>query len=357
VPETAVAERIAALDAEWYSTVLRDGGHAEAAVTEVETEPLEVAGAAGDLARVRLSYEEDAAGPESLIAKIRGADELRAAMDAAMGLFAREARFYSEYANRVPIATPRCYFVGDGTETPLLIEDLGGLRMGDQSEGLSPGDAERIVGGLADLHAAYWGVPPDEEGFLASPGEGTYAAMIAQLVASGAPAVQERFADRIGAGVLAAIAKHAPNWGHVLERCAEGPPTFVHNDCRLDNVFFRSDGEPLLVDWQIPARTRGTADVSYLIGGSMDPDVAAERWEPLLRGYHEGLVAKGVDGYSWDQCVEHYRVSALYALGPGFGLLGSLAGRDEDRGAGEVMALRALRHVEDLDSFSALEAG
>jgi Ecdysteroid kinase-like family len=357
VPEAAVAESLSGLDAGWLTGVLRDGGYAESAVTEVGVEPLEVAGAAGDLARVRLTYEGGAVGPETLIAKIRGADELRAAMDAAMGLFEREARFYSEYSDRVPIATARCYFVGDGTESPLLIEDLGGLRMGDQTEGLSRNDAERIVDALAGLHAAYWGSPPEDEGFLASPGEGAYAGMIAQLVASGAAAVQERFAERVGESVLAAVAKHAPNWGAVLARCAEGPPTFVHNDCRLDNVFFREDGEPVLLDWQIPARTRGTADVSYLIGGSMNPEDASEHWEPLLRRYHDRLLDQGVDGYGWDECVEHYRVSALYALGPGFGLLGSLSGRDDERGAGELLALRALKHVEDLDSFTALETG
>jgi hypothetical protein len=338
-----IAASLQALDAGWYATAL--GAPVVAAVPE----ELAFSGAAAEMARVRLEYDGEG-GPATVIAKIRGTDAVRSAMDAAMGLYEREAQFYAEYADAVPIATPRCLYVGDGTATPLLIEDLGDLRMGNQMDGLSVADAERLIDALADMHARYWNDPP---GFLVSPGEGMYAAMIAQLVGSGAAVLQERFAGRVGDGVLAAVGEHAPQWGTVLERCADGPPTFAHNDCRLDNVFFRADGEPVLVDWQTPARTRGTADVGNLLAGSMDADDADAHWEALLRRYHDGLVGHGVDGYSWDECVDHYRVSVLYALAPGIALLGSLDGTD-DRGIGDAISFRALRHAEVLDSFAAL---
>src|SRR5262245_28393553 len=171
-----VAQRIAALDADWYSGVLRDGGHTEAAVTDVAAEPLSFSGTAGDIARVRLTYDGSGSpGPASLIAKIRGAADVQVAVDAAMGLYERESRFYADHAESVPVATPRCYHVGDGTETPLLIEDLGGLRMGDLVEGLSVADAERVTDALADLHSAYWGIDAGGSGWLAAPGEGGYA--------------------------------------------------------------------------------------------------------------------------------------------------------------------------------------
>ena len=353
----SVAERIAVLDAEWYSRVLRDGGHAEAAVTEVAAEPLSFSGTAGDIARVRLSYDDAGRpGPASVIAKIRGAADVQAAVDAAMGLYERESRFYAEHAEDVPVATPRCYHVGDGTSTPLLIEDLGEMRMGDLVEGLSVADAEGVIDALADLHGAYWEIDPAEWEWLAAPGEGVYAQMVGQLVQSGVPMLQKRFAGRVGDRVLESMADHAPSWAEVLARCAEGPPTLVHNDCRLDNLIFRGDDTPVFVDWQIVARTRGTTDVANLLGGSMGVEDAAANWEPLLRLYHDRLCAQGVEGYSWDECVEHYRVSALYAISPGIAMMGALAAGDE-RGVAESTALRALKHVEDLESFAALEGG
>jgi hypothetical protein len=350
-----VAERIAVLDAEWYSRVLRAGGHAEAAVTEVAAEPLSFSGTAGDIARVRLTYDaEGSPGPRSVIAKIRGAADVQAAVDAAMGLYERESRFYADHADAVPVVTPRCYHVGDGTSTPLLIEDLGAMRMGDLVEGLSVADAERVIDALADLHASHWGIDPGEWGWLAAPGEGVYAQMVAQLVQSGTPMLTERFAGRADDRVLEAMGEWAARWETVLARCAEGPPTLVHNDCRLDNLIFRDDETPVFVDWQIVARTRGTTDLGNLLGGSMEPADQAANWESLLRRYHERLLAQGVEGYSWDECVQHYRVSVLYAISPGIAMMGALAAGDE-RGVAESTALRALEHASDLDSFGALE--
>ena len=343
-----VAESIARLSPAWYSDVLR------AQVTAAVAEPMVITGAAADMARVRLTYENaDGALPASVIAKIRGTDPMRSAMDAAMGLFEREARFYASYADRVPVAVPRCYHVGDGDTTPLLLEDLGALRMGDQLAGLALPDAERLIDVLADLHAHYWGQLPAGDGVLVAPGEGTYAAMIAQLVQSGAAAVAERFAGAADEGVLAALADHAPRWTEVLVACAEGPPTLAHNDCRLDNVFFRSDGEPILIDWQIPARTRGTADVAYLLSGSMDPDLLHGHWEALVRRYHDRLVARSVEDYSWERCLEHYRGSVLYGFAPGIAMLGALDATD-GRGLGAAIVLRVLRHAADVDAFGAL---
>lgn len=350
-----VAERIAVLDAEWYSSVLRDGGHTEAAVTNVAAESLSFSGTAGDIARVRLTYEDSGRpGPASVIAKIRGAADVQAAVDTAMGLYERESRFYAEHAAGVPVEAPRCFHVGDGTDTPLLLEDLGEMRMGDLVGGLSVVDAERVIDALGDMHAAHWGIDSADGAWLAVPGEGVYAQMVGQLVASGAPLLRTTFAGRVSDSVLDAMERYAPDWVTVLARCAEGPPTLVHNDCRLDNLIFRDDGTPVFVDWQIAARTRGTTDVGNLLGGSMEPEDATVNWEPLLRRYHDRLSSQGVAGYSWEECVEHYRVSALYAISPGIAMLGALAEGDE-RGVGEATALRALTHVEDLDSFGALD--
>src|SRR5262249_33289963 len=150
----------------------------------------------------------------------------------------REARFYETFAEEVPLRTPRSFYVGDGDSTPLLLEDLAALRMGDQMEGMSVADAEATIDALAELHAAFWESDRLSEPWLAAPGEGVIAAMITQLVSSGAPALAERYGDRVSGDVMAAVTERAPTWNEVLARLTEGPKTLVHNDVRLDNLFF-----------------------------------------------------------------------------------------------------------------------
>ncbi len=349
-----VADSLCGLDSRWFTTVLREGGHAEAAVTTISMEPMAVSGAIADMARVRLGYDDSGkAGPPTLIAKIRGAAEIQVAMDGAMGLYDREARFYADLAERVSVVTPRCVHVGDGTRTPLLLEDLGRLRPGDQMQGLAIADAERLMDVLADFHAAFWESPALDADWLASPAEGAFARMITQLVASGVDALRMRYAGRVSDGVLEAVAGAAPRWGEILERCAEGPKTLVHNDCRLDNVFFEEDGTPVIVDWQLVARTRGTQDVGNLLAGSMNAQDLESEWQALLRRYHDRLRARGIGDYSWEACMAHYRQSVLFPLGAGIALLGSMDIGD-GRGLGDAIVLRALSHVADVDSFGAL---
>jgi hypothetical protein len=348
----AVADSLCGLDTGWFTSVLRDAGHTRAGVRGVTLEPLAVRGAIADMARVRLEYDGSGEpGPASLVTKIRGTTPVQVAMDGAMGLYEREARFYRDLAADVPLGTPRCLHIGNGSTTPLLLEDLGDLRLGDQMQGLARADAERLIDVLADLHARYWESAVLEQDWLLSPGGGAFAGMAAQLVCSGVDALRARYSGRAPAGVLDAVAQAATRWAEILGRCAEGPMTLVHNDCRLDNIFFRAGGDPVFVDWQVVARTRGTQDVGNLLAGSMDIEDLRASWEPLLRRYHDRLCGRGVRDYGWEDCMRHYRQNILYPLGAGMALLGHMDIGD-DRGLGDAIVLRALTHVADLDSLA-----
>jgi hypothetical protein len=337
-----VPEAFDGVTADWLGSVI--GADVEDAVAE----PMAITGATADMARIRLSYSSGD-GPDSVIAKMRGRTELKTAIDAALGLYAREARFYATLAPEVPIVTPRVFHVGDGTDTPLLLEDLGSLRAGDQTVGLTTNDAERTLDVLARMHAAYWDSPVLGEGWLAEPAQGVYGQMSVQLMMTGLPVLQERYRGHGFDRGIDALAAVAPRWQDALQACTQGPHTVVHNDCRLDNMFFTDDGAPVLVDWQVVARTRGTQDVANLLAGSMEPDLLSVNWETLLRRYHESLA---VPAYSWDQCVEHYRQNVLYPLGAGMAALGALELGDRGAQIGEVMVMRPLRHAIELDSFA-----
>src|SRR5215510_9817367 len=246
---------IDAITPRWLTTVLRAAAVAEAAVLEIETRRLGVASAAGDLARLSLAYEPGRPpGPATIIAKAPGSGQAQRAMEAAMGLFARERYVYAELGSALPVRLPRCYYPGDpGKQEPMLLEDLQALRAGDQVTGLDRADAERLVDVLAGLHAAFWQTAPPggDASRLVSWADPALAAMLAQLVTSGVAALRQRYAERVPARILTAIADTAPHWAGLLRRCAEGPQTFVHNDFRLDNIFFQPDGEPVVIDGQL----------------------------------------------------------------------------------------------------------
>jgi Ecdysteroid kinase-like family len=358
-PGVLVPSGLSNLDPRWLTDVLRGAGAADSRVREVVAEPLQVQSAAGELARLSLTYSGSGRpGPATIIAKNRGPTDVQQAMDAAMGLFARERFVYERIADELPVALPRCYHAGleDGEGRPMLLEDLRDLRMGDQVAGLELPDAERLVDLLADLHARYWQKDPPggDASRLVSWTDPALAGMVAQLVASGVAALKERYAGRVSAGVLDAVEQASPRWGEVLARCAEGPQTFVHNDFRLDNIFFRADGEPVVVDWQLAGRSRGTQDVAYLLSGSMTTEALRDGWEGLLGRYHERLVERGVRDYDLEQCRHHYRQSLLYTVAPGIALLGQMQIAGEERGLADALVLRTLTHADELDAFATL---
>lgn len=351
-------ETLERIDPGWLDGVLRDAGHNQSKVTKLRVEQVALSGATTDMARLRITYADADGGPESLVAKIRGGKPVQVQMDQAMGLFERERRFYTELSASVPVHTAALYFAGDGDTTPLILQDLGGMRMGDQRQGLAVDDAAAMMDSLAALHARFWQSPELTADWLVSPTEGVYSQMIVQVVESGASAVVERFTGQVSDVTMAAVVDAAQDWNHVLQRCAEGPKTLTHNDCRLDNVFFDGPSAgasitPYLIDWQVPAVTRGTQDVANLLAGSVNVDELAEHWERLVTRYHDGLVAGGVSDYSRAQCIQHYRQSVIYPLGQGLAMLGALDTGD-GRGVGEISVLRCLKHIEALDAFAAL---
>jgi hypothetical protein len=347
------------VDVSWLTEMLRGAGASEAAVTDVVAERMEVASAAGELARLTLTYTGSGSpGPASVIAKSRGVTEVQQAMDAAMGLFTREQLVYGKLAGELPVTLPRCFHAGLGSaeDRPMLLEDLRDLRMGDQVTGLDLPDAERLIDVLANLHAAYWeaDMPGGSGDGLVSWTDPAFGAMLTHLVTSGVAALRERYAGRVSDGILDAVEAEAPEWGAVLARCAEGPQTFVHNDFRLDNIFFGVDGEPVVFDWQLAGRCRGTQDVAYLLSGSMATDALRDSWERLLSRYHQGLVDRGVRGYDLEQCRFHYRQSLLYTVAPGIAMLGAMQVAGDERGLADTLVLRTLTHADELDAFATL---
>jgi aminoglycoside phosphotransferase (APT) family kinase protein len=115
-------------------------------------------------------------------------------------------------------------------------------------------------------------------------------------------------------------------------------------------------GYPLaVVDWQTVVLGPPLSDASYFLGAGLLPDDRREHERALLRLYYDALRARGVDGFSWDQCWNQYRRYSFSGLLMAIGA--SMMVVQTERGD-EMFLTMASRHAEqilDLDAEEFLE--
>jgi Phosphotransferase enzyme family len=85
--------------------------------------------------------------------------------------------------------------------------------------------------------------------------------------------------------------------------------TIVHGDAHTWNFLFPRSGQgpAFLLDWQLWHVDVGARDLAFLIALHWYPSRRFELERPLLRHYHEGLLAHGVEGYTFDDLWLDYR--------------------------------------------------
>ncbi|MFM7537522.1 MAG: phosphotransferase [Acidimicrobiales bacterium] len=352
--EPTLPASAAELDATWLSAVLGVpvGGFE---VTDIGTGT----GIFGEIVRVHL-LDAGPGEPASVIVKFPTAEPSNRAVGNALGIYERELRFYQQVLPRSPLRAPRCYYAGARPEDGLyvlVLEDLSALEMGDQVAGISLERAEAVIDALAGLHAAWWEHPElDTFDWLPEVDAPAYAAVVPDIYRTGLPVLRDRWADAVGGAAVALAEALAPRFEEIMGRCAIGPRTVIHTDSRLDNLFFGPDGSVTLIDFQLALRGRGVSDVAYLLGSSMEPELAARHWEMLLRRYHDALLAAGVEGYPFAQCREDYLEHVLYYLCSPMSLIATFDTGNE-RGAALTRAFttRFFRHAVDCGAAGALE--
>jgi len=90
--------------------------------------------------------------------------------------------------------------------------------------------------------------------------------------------------------------------------------TLIHGDPNPGNMLVPHVGErPLYLidqqpfDWSITIWS-GAFDLAYVIALYRETDLRRELEMPVLRYYHHTLIRRGVQGYSWDQLFDDYRL-------------------------------------------------
>jgi hypothetical protein len=226
--------------------------------------------------------------------------------------------FYRELGDRVAVRVPHCHHADigpDGAPFVLLLEEITGARAIDQIAGASRADSEVVIDQAVALHAGLWDndalwalewLPPMNTPLNLAAGD---------LAVQKLPAYVDYWTGRIPDDAIAFVTDLTPHYPALLEWWGEqGHPTLAHTDFRADNMLFggsAGDGVVTLLDWQFCTRGVGVWDVANFLAGSLATEHRREWEDDLVRRYHRGLVAAGIDGYDWDRCWRDYR----YAIG------------------------------------------
>lgn len=356
---------VAEITPEWLTAALRESGTISAAsVTALNSEPVGAGvGLLGELARIELTYDRPETGaPASLVAKLPTQDAGGRGLATFMGFYENEARFYRELAAISPMRAPRAYHVSADAASDryaLLLEDLSGLRGGDQVAGMTVAEARIVLREFARFHAKWWD-EVEASGLDWVPGIDHHRmGVLAMGYSAAVGGFMERFGDRLSSAERSLAEGFGSQFQAVANLTNHGSVTICHGDARMDNIFFGSTdgGAPItLVDWQIIVQAPGTYDVGYMLSQSLDSADRKREEESLLREYHAELVANGVNAYPWERCWEDYRAIVLYCLVyPVFA--GGAVEPANERGARlvEVLSERAFAAIRDLHCAELLD--
>jgi hypothetical protein len=341
---------------EWLTAVLSDAGLVAAGrrVTALSGTPIGT-GQMADTTRFALEYDEEGAGPTTVVGKFASADDQSRGTGLALRAYEIEVRFYQEVAALVAARVPAAYAAEVEAETgwfTLLLQDIVGGTQGDQIEACGPDVAAAVLTEMAGLHAPCWERPdlaglewlnrntPDSEEFLSA------------LVSSLLPGFLERYADQLAPEhqeVCRQFAAHLPHW----VGDPGGPRTVSHGDFRLDNLLFQpGDPRPVVVDWQTAVWAPASVDVAYFIGGCLSTEDRRTHEADLLAHYHEELFRRGVRDYSMDQFRSDYRHSTFG--GVLMAIVASMVVQRTERG--DLMFLTSTtRHAQHVLDTGALE--
>lgn len=352
----------AGITPDWMTSVLRSRGTIDDAtrVSSVETKDLaEEGGLLSELFRATMSYD-GGTGPATAVIKLPIDDPTQRATADILGFYARELAFYDQIADGAPFGTAAIYgskINTDDTNFVLVMEDVGGLRSIDQRNGVPLDDARKVLGAMAEFHAAWWD-HPDIPGLSS-----TFLPIKNDVYLAALPGVFEGGWGRCQAEAPELLTPEVVDFGNrfgslvpwLLDEMST-PATFVHGDWRSDNVFFGEKDAITMIDYQISGFACGVYDVGYFLGQSVDSDVRSGSDEELLRHYLSVLAENGV-AYSFDQAWEKYKVVLAHCLIYGVTSFASWDHWNErQRELLCTLLRRSVRAIVDNDALSVLPA-
>jgi hypothetical protein len=353
----AIADTPDLLTPEWLTAALAEhlgGGR----VTAVDATPVGT-GQMCDSLRLALTCEGAPASiPASIVAKLPAADPTSRATALSLRSYEKEVRFYQQLAPELPIRTPAVFHAAIDPATAsfvLLLEDMAPARAGDQLAGCTPEVVASAVDELVKLHAPRWGDPTLAELEWLHGDIDAGRAFLGMLL----PGVWGGFKDRYAADLDPHVIPLGEElFAHLDAYLARPtvPLTITHGDYRLDNLLLDPDDGRVrgVVDWQTVAVGPALVDVAYVMGAGLLAEDRRPAEEGLVRRYHDGLVAAGIEGFDWDTCWQEHRRGTFAGLV--MAVAASMLVERTARGDQMFMAMatRHARHALDLDAVDLL---
>jgi hypothetical protein len=308
----------------------------------------------GQLARAHLVGSDV---PSRVIVKMPTSDPGGLMIGEMMQVWEREHRFYTEVAlssaTIMPgVRVPRCLY-SQTAPYVLILEDLYPLESGDQLAGPTLAQAHTAIDAAACLHSS-WFDRPELHALTWMPDiSDPMSASVGAMFDLGWPTFLDRYQDSLPERVLRWCESFAPRVVDWITTYAEWPPTLIHGDFRLDNMFFGADGSMTLIDWQLSMRAPSTTDLVYFLGTNLPTDMRRTVQDDLIERYSRAMRAGGVP-HEWS---DPRRITQGYAEGCLFyctSFAASILTLDtaNERGASLMDSLvrRAFAAADDLDA-------
>ena len=296
-----------------------------------------------------------AAGPERLFCKLLPDEPGRreAIVQTQMGL--REAMFYDRLAPHLELRVPRAHAVRYDEASGafiLLLEDLNaaGCTVSTGPESPTPDAAAKALEELAAMHVRFedgavrrrdagWVSPPDPPS--------DYGTMrLAEGLANHRDRLTPAFAEMSEVYIDHRDALHAA-W-------SEGPPTVIHGDTHIGNLFFAGDRVGFL-DWGLIVVNTPMRDVSYFLNMCLSIEDRRGWDAQLIKHYLEVRRALKGESISEDEAWKQHRIHAAYLAPASCQIVTFPEGISERRAKfSEHFLARASAAIEELESREAL---
>jgi aminoglycoside/choline kinase family phosphotransferase len=304
-----VIARIEQISPSWLTTVLGEDLLAENdRVTSCQATQIAIGeGFAGRLYRLFLTF--DKGSPSTLIAKLAtDNDSMKDAINTD-DLY-REARFYEQIAPQVGIEIPKVYHSAYGdNELVIIMEDLGEIELGAAGLGAEPAQTERAFSAIAKFHTQWWNHEVTNKTWLAPAAE----TLDPDELARGLEVSRQKYGDQYPylAKCVSVFLKHLPNLP--LGMAKPPPLTLVHGDFHRKNVHFRTDGSPVIFDWQAVETNAPVTDVTNWLLTNLSVEDRRTHEFRLLKHYHASLGKECSANYSFRKLKADYRQALVSA--------------------------------------------
>ncbi len=360
--DSVVPAQVGDITVSWLNEALADNAEV-GTISAVEAEPIGVGvGILGEVARLKLTYEDGQSGPASMIAKCQSAHAENVFVCQMMGFYVREISFYNELAGSLDIRVPS-HYVADmeegGVPFVLLVEEITDARSIDQIEGATRDDAMKVAETIAALQAPFWNndrvhalewLPPmNNDLYKAAEG----------LAVDNWDAFVENWGDKVDAEVLGWVEQLTPKYGVMLDWWVDASPvTLAHTDCRAENYLFggsAGDDVVTVLDFQLVTKHVGTYDIANFLGMSVTIENRRAWQDEVVKHYHDSLLANGVEGYDFEQCMRDYRYCLLQQAWGQVAVANLDPGNDRGRQLLNEFVTRAFAAAGDNNSGELLE--